>query len=436
LQPDLLEAHVNRALALDRLERYNDALVELASVLAQAPNHFGAWLNTATILSKMRRHEQSLDATERALAIRPDSAAALENRALTLLHLGRVDDARATFDRANALGVTDATMQYHEAQLLLQEGRYLDGWKRYSRRFEFKPLKGAPIITRFSSPAWDGMPGLNGKTLLVHFEQGYGDTIQFCRFVTPLARMGIRVVLEVQRPLVRLLSSLDGVQSVIGYGEQLPAFDAHCPLLSLPGILGVELASVPAVVPYVHVSDMDRAAWTGILGSRRRPRVGIVWAGSADPANPAQRSIPLSQLLPLLELDAEFISLQKDVPQGDVDTLAATIRLQHYDAKLSDFTDTAALMGQLDLVISVCTAAAHLAGSLGVPTWTLIAIPTDWRWLIGRSDSPWYPTMRLFRQSTLGDWQPVIANVRSALVQWLAEHRTIPLQDASSHHNP
>ena len=261
---------------------------------------------------------------------------------------------------------------------------------------------------------------MEDRTLLLHAEQGLGDTLQFCRYV-PLIAAGAKTVLEVQAPLVRLLSRLPGVASIVAQGACLPPFDAHCPLLSLPGALGTTLDTIPAATAYLAADPALAAEWSERLAGLAGLRVGIVWAGSArdDPelaAVDARRSISLEALAPLAGAPGvSFISLQKGEPAAQASRPPLGMALADFTADLDDFEDTAALVANLDLVISVDTAVVHLAGALGKPVWLLNRFDTCWRWLLNRDDSPWYPTLRQFRQSSPGDWTSVIAAVRKAL---------------------
>jgi hypothetical protein len=274
---------------------------------------------------------------------------------------------------------------------------------------------------RFTHPPWLGDEKLAGKTILLHAEQGYGDTLQFCRYSALVAALGARVVLEAPWPLARLLASLDGVVKMVPRGDPLPPFDQHCPLMSLPLAFGTTLATVPAPAQ-VRVAPERIDAWRQRLAGVPGLRVGLVWAGSARRTDPdaraidRRRSITLAHFAPLATVQGvSFVSLQKDEPARQ--TLAPPPGMTVIDVttELNDFADTAALIGALDLVISVDTAVAHLAGTLGKPVWILTQFDSCWRWLVGRTDSPWYPSARLFRQPVLGDWDAVIGDVVTAL---------------------
>ena len=264
--------------------------------------------------------------------------------------------------------------------------------------------------------------GIADKTILLHSEQGFGDTIQFCRYVPLVAARGARVILEVEEPLQGLLTGLAGTARVMAKGDLLPDFDLQCPLLSLPLAFGTQLETIPSAGAYLRAPDQALLKWGARLPSKRRPRIGIAWAGNAKHIRDRERSIDLRSLLPLLDVDATFVSLQKEVRAADTATLKESADIIHFGHELEDFSDTAALISHLDLVISVDTAIAHLAGALGKPVWILLTHVPDWRWLLDRDDSPWYPTARLFRQSETREWDSVIMRVRDALLKFIGSN--------------
>jgi hypothetical protein len=299
----------------------------------------------------------------------------------------------------------------------LLSGDFKHGFAEYEWRWESEQLRANK--RNFPQPLWRGQESVAGKTVLLHAEQGMGDTIQFCRYAPLLAERGARVILEVQKPLRELLSTLAGVAQVVSAGDPLPDFDMHCPLLSLPLAFETEPAAIPAATPYLSASPQLLKDWERRLGPHDRPRVGLVWSGSTFLKNDRNRSIALSALLPLLDIDATFISLQKDVRAKDAVTLQDRTDIRDVRDELKDFTDTAALVSHLDLVISVDTSVGHLAGALAKPVWMLLPYVPDWRWQLDRDDSPWYPTARLFRQDEARSWQGVVARVHAALQEFV-----------------
>ena len=248
---------------------------------------------------------------------------------------------------------------------------------------------------------------------MLHAEQGLGDTIQFCRYAAHVAQLGARVVLEVQAPLVSLLSSLNGVAEVVARGDALPPFDLHCSLLSLPLAFKTTLADIPSAAGYLAAPSAKVGVWRERLGAPERPRIGLVWSGNANHKNDRNRSIALATLLAHLPRGADYVSLQKDVSADDAALMAANPQVRHFGEHLGDFADTAALASLMDLVISVDTSVAHLAGALGRPVWILLPVNPDWRWLLDREGTPWYDAATLYRQKAPGDWQGVLERVKA-----------------------
>jgi Glycosyltransferase family 9 (heptosyltransferase) len=309
-------------------------------------------------------------------------------------------------------------------------GDFARGWREHEWRWETAQLR--MVKRRFSQPLWTGADDLAGRTVLLHAEQGFGDTIQFCRYVPRVVERGASVILEVQKPLVELMSGLAGAAQIVPRGEALPDFDLHCPLLSLPLAFGTRLETIPSRTPYLAAPEHKICAWRDRLseheiGKRERPRIGVVWAGHPRKGLPGanridrQRSLQFDQLAPILEVrDCEFYSLQKgDDAQAQLRNGALSHRITDWSADFDDFSDTAALIANLDLVIAVDTAVAHLAGALDKPFWLINRYNTCWRWLLDRDDSPWYPSARLFRQDETRDWYPVIARIASALQDYV-----------------
>jgi hypothetical protein len=271
----------------------------------------------------------------------------------------------------------------------------------------------------FPQPLWLGAEEISGKTILLHSEQGFGDTIQFCRYVPLVAARGARVVLDVQKPLQPLMGSLAGAPQIISTGDPLPDFDLHCPLLSLPLAFKTQLETIPSGAPYLLAPSQAVMNWDARLGANRRPRIGLAWSGNAAHERDRDRSMSLRAFLSILDIGATFVSLQKDVRADDATVLDERGEILQFGDQPGDFSDTAALVSQLDLVISVDTSVAHLAGALGKPVWVLLSYIPEWRWLLDRADSPWYPTARLFRQDHTRTWDAVIIRVREALLQFI-----------------
>jgi len=294
----------------------------------------------------------------------------------------------------------------------LATGDFERGWIEYEWRRKAQSLKNTE--RDFAQPRWLSVEDIAGRTILLHSEQGFGDTIQFCRYAPLVAARGARVIMEVQEPLCELMTDLAGAAQIIARGDRLPDFDFHCPLPSLPLAFKTRLDTIPANAPYLRVPEQALEYWRDLLGPKRSLRIGLAWAGNAKHVRDQERSMRLCDLLPLLGIDATFVSLQKEIRADDAQTLenCGMLRFGH---ELTDFSDTAALISQLDLVISVDTSVAHLAGALGKPVWILLTHVPDWRWLLDRHDSPWYPTARLFRQPAPRQWDPLVAEIAQRL---------------------
>ena len=449
VNPRYAEAYNNRGVLLNELHRWEEAVASYDRAIELRPEYAKAHCNRGLPLEHLHRLTDALDSYERAIAIDPKFATAHVNRGNVLRQLQRPVDAIESCDRALTLRPDDAPAHLNKAMALLAAGNLADGWREYEWRWRDPSNSLSNSLRRVDGPRWQGHEPLVGKTLLIHSEQGLGDTLQFCRFVPTLIARGAEVIFEAPRPLASLLESLDaapihpeappatalpgaahahGTLRLLRPDETPPHVDYHCPLLSLPLTLGTTLDSIPSHVPYLRPPSDRQSAWRERLGPRAKPRVGLVWSGGLRPEQPAtwsvnqRRNIPLRLLAPLAHAGIEFYSLQKGQPAEAefAEAVAAhwagpaLIDLTHL---LADFADTAALVDELDLVISVDTSTAHLAGALGKPVWILDRFDTCWRWLLGRADSPWYPSARIYRQKRLGDWSSVVNAVRTDLHQ-------------------
>jgi Flp pilus assembly protein TadD len=439
-----LEALFSQALAHHREQRLPEARDFYRKILAQDPqqvvvwNHLGlasvadardkaAWaigraLRLAPTLAEGHSNlaafhrgegsvERAAESLRRAIVLQPFLAAPYNNLATLERDENRIAEAAGLFRRAAALTPGHPDIHCNFGAALLQLGEYEEGWREHEWRLHPQAM-GASLRPSFDRPVWQG-EDLAGRTLLLHAEQGFGDTLQFIRFAAPIAAKGGRVVVDAQPALTRLLATAAGVASVHANGTPLPDYDVHLPMMSAPHRLGVTLENLPAETPYLSVPAERREAWRQLLSGFAGLKVGLTWIGNpglklgwtAD-AN-ARRSIPLARLAPLLDIPGTtFFSLQKDAPApGLVDFMA----------EMGDFADTAALVDALDLVITVDTSVAHLAGALDKPVWILSRFDGCWRWLGHRADSPWYRSARLFHQNTRDDWAPVIDEVAAAL---------------------
>ena len=386
------------------------ALAAFERALAIRPDDLNALVSRAAALIALGRPAEALMDYDRVLAVRPDLADVHNNRAAALAALGRHDAALQSLDRAIALNPEDPEPRWNKALVLLRLGRFEEGWRLY----EARKAKRQPLgLRNYPQPEWTGAQPVEGRTVFLHAEQGLGDTLQFIRYAPLLAERGARVALSVQAPLVRLLKQLEPKVTVLGPHERPAEFDYHAPLLSLPGAFGTRLESIPAS-PRLVADPARVRDWSGRLGRRTKPRIGLAWRGGAGHVQDRSRSIGLARIEPLLDAEAEWVSLQKEVPEAERGRVAA-LPVRDFAPGLTDFADTAALVDRLDLMISVDTAVAHLAAAMGKPVWILLEFNPDWRWLIGRDDSPWHPSARLFRQPAPGDWNAVLDTVRRAL---------------------
>ncbi|QAU46627.1 tetratricopeptide repeat protein [Bradyrhizobium guangzhouense] len=414
--------HQMRAVCLSALNRFDEAEADYERSIALDPSLAETHNNLGLLHWRFGRLEQAFACFDRALALRPDFHAVLNNKAVVLLHLQMLDEAFAALHRSLAAAPDDAQTLFYLATLQLLTGDFERGWAAREARWR---LPSVGLVDRgFSQPLWRGDRPLEGKTILLHSDEGLGDAIQFARYVPMVAALGARVILEVEPPIQQLLGGIEGVEQYIGRSST-PAFDLHCPLGTLPLAFATRLDTIPLAQGYIPAPPATRVkTWQDRLGPRDRFRVGLVWAGNPDHKNDHNRSMPLRTLAPLLDCDVQFVSLQKGVRDQDRAFLADHHDIVDLTQHLTDFSETAALISCLDLVISVDTSVAHLAGALRAPIWTLVPFNPDWRWLLERDDSPWYRSMRLFRQTTRGDWASVVDEVRVALEGQLSARRS------------
>ena len=412
LMPRHAHARLNRGLALAALGRHQEAVADFEAALASSPANPSAQYNYGISLFSLGRYAEAVAAYDRALAIASDHVKAWNNRGLALQALNRFDDALTSYCKALESQKDFADAHFNQALALLTIGDFRRGFEEYEWRWR---RTGMPAHGR-GRPLWLGEYPLGGRTILLHAEQGLGDTIQFARYVPLLARTGAKIVLEVQPQLKALLRQIEGVGAVVARGEPLPSFDVHCPLGSLPLVLKTEPATIPAEVPYLRADDARIAKWRPRLEALGRPRIAVAWSGNVQHMNDRNRSIPLSALAPLWSVGSvRFLAVQRDLRSGDAELLADEPHVAQIGTELDDFADTAAVLALVDLVITVDTSVAHLAGAMGRPVWILVPFSPDWRWTLSGESSRWYATARLFRQPSLGDWDSVIDRLRSEL---------------------
>ena len=408
LRPAYSEAWSNQGNALLALGQTDAAIASFKHALALNPQAAATYLNLGNAYQAAGEAALALSSYDQAVALQPNYLIALANRCGPLKQQHRLDDAVASCNQALALDPQHADTYWNRGLALLLQGHLRQGFADYHWRWKREAF--APIKRNFHQPLWLGDTPVRGKTVLLHAEQGLGDSLQFVRYAQALADLGARVVLEAEPALFELLGTLPGVEQLVRQGQPLPAFDLHCPLLSLPLAMGTELDSIPAPVPYLRADPERQAQWRDRLGSHNGLRVGLVWSGSPTHQDDHNRSIALAALLAHLPEGPQYVSLQKDVRPSDQAALD-TGGLLHFGPQLQSFSDTAALCACLDLVISVDTSVAHLSGALGQRTWVLLPHLPDWRWLMQRSDSPWYPSARLYRQAQARDWNAPLAQL-------------------------
>ncbi len=422
--PGYADAHRNRAYALHAWKRLDEGLASIDRAIALASDSAESFNIRGNILEDLGRCEEALASYERTILLKPDYAEAHYNRGVVLRALRRFDEAVAAYDAAIGLVPDYADALWNKGLILLAAGRFAEGWPLY----EARKKKEDPVARwSYPQPSWTGAEDLAGKTVFLRWEQGFGDVIQFCRYAGMVAARGARVTMSVPDPLTRLLTRLDPRIEIMGGDRKPLAFDYYCALVSLPLAFGTTLETIPSAPAYLTADPKLKAHWAGRLSSAdsrttSKPRIGLAWSGRTTHPNDRNRSLELSRLEPLLEFDAEWICLQNELRDADAASLERLGRVAYFGKELKDFADTAALIEQLDLVISIDTSVAHLAGALGKPVWILLPYIADWRWLNDRSDSPWYPSARLFRQPGIGDWPSVIGQARDELVQRFAEN--------------
>jgi tetratricopeptide (TPR) repeat protein len=453
IDPGNATAHCNRGSALQQLRQFDAALANYNQAIAIEGDFAGAYLNRGVVLQELGLLEAALASFDKAveiksdfaeayfyrgnvqrglqqfsaalasyhqaIAIRSDFVEAYGNRGNVLLEINRLEEALASYNQALALDAEYAEAHCNRAVASLLSGDLENGWPDFEWRWNL--ALGTGRKRTFSQPLWLGAESLEGKTILLHSEQGLGDSIQFCRYAELVSDLGAKVILEVQEPLGRLLGNLAGVSELLTKGQALPRFDCHCPLLSLPLAFKTTLDSIPSAARYLDSDAASVARWQAKLGERTKPRIGLTWSGSSIHRSD-NRSIPLQDLLLQLPAGLQYVSLQKEVHDLDRRTLQANPHIWNFADALTDFSETAALCECMDMVVSIDTSVAHLSGALGKSTWILLAFNPDWRWLLDRNDSLWYPSLTLYRQASLGDWSGVLERVKADLTQAFELH--------------
>jgi tetratricopeptide (TPR) repeat protein len=413
IKPDLPDVLSQRGLALLALDLPEEAFRSFCAALSSNSGSADTHNFRGIALARLSRLEEALSSFDAALVFEPEYAEAYSNRGAILMELGRIEEALASYDAALSFAPDSASALWNKSLYFLTNGNYREGWKLYEWRWmrdEIKPYQ------RFKENCWLGQANIAGKTLLIYPEQGLGDYIQFCRYALILKNMDIKVVLVAPPALVSVVSAMNADIDVVEDGRNLPDFDYQCPIMSLPLALGTEVAAIPHSIPYLFSDDLRKNFWQSKLGNATRPRIGLVWSGSTTHQRDQNRSLPLAFFAPVLDLPLEFHSLQVEVRSSDKDELSRVHRIELHADELHDFGYTAGLIAAMDLIISVDTSVAHLAGAMGKPVWILLPFAPDFRWMLGRADSPWYPTATLYRQPRMGDWESVISEVKQDVI--------------------
>jgi tetratricopeptide (TPR) repeat protein len=418
LNPAYLEAWVREANLLEVLGLADEAIWAYMHALNLDPLDSGIQFSTGNTLKWACRFDEAIRHYRKSLSVSPGQFDGYVNLGNALKELNRLDPALAVHGYAARLQPSNPIPPFNQSLILLLQGQFASGWPRFETRWNVV-LQSEK--REFRQPRWTGRESLLGKTVFVYPEQGLGDTIQFCRYLPMLSAKGGRVIFEAPAELRGLLKTLPGAINLLQPGFPAPEFDFQIPLLSVPGALGTRLSTIPAKVPYLKVPSERMGYWKARLRQTGRPRIGLVWSGGTLFRNDRNRSLTLEMLRSLLELPFDYYSLQKVIREQDQETLSGAPNLSFHGDDLHDFSDTAALIDNMDLVCTVDTSLAHLAGALGKKVWILLPYAPDYRWLLDRKDSPWYPTARLFRQSESMIWPPVLAEVREALIEAFPE---------------
>ena len=421
-KPEAVAAARERGLLLAKQGRFQEALASLA--IENIAHDDADGLNTrGMVLTALERLDEALECFEHALAARPDFADAINNCGTVHARRGHFAAALRCYERSLALAPGQVHARYNLSTTLLVLGEWRRGFREFEVRWKLFPHEA--VRRNRLAPVWLGECDVSGKAVLLHHEQGYGDAIQFSRYAPLVAQRAARVIIAVPRALRTLIRTLGGGVEVVADGDPMPAHDYCCGLMSLPIVFDTTTETAPSSIPYLKADRAAVALWRRRLGVPSRARIGLVWSGRRYPPINRPRDIPLEAIRPLLELDADIVSLQQGVTQQERELLARHPNVSLHGEDLKDFADTAALVENLDLVITVDTATAHLAGALGKPVWLMNRFASCWRWLLERTDSPWYPTMRLFRQHALGDWTRVVEDVRSAAGEFMRKARAM-----------
>jgi tetratricopeptide (TPR) repeat protein len=430
LKPDLAQAHLEKSILLSLTDRPSEALVSVDLAIAAQPDLVQAVHNRGQVLKVLDRYEDAVAAFRHSIEIKPDLTVAYFSLGILLGELHRFEEALASFDAALAIDPAYSEAAGSRAELLLLMGDYAQGWKLYEVRLKTRFRREFLEQAEFAGcPFWSGAEPLDGKTIVVRPEVGLGDFIMFARYVSMIQQRGANVVLYAPEPLTVLFGSMRPQVQVVKQGETPPPADFQCPIMDLPRVFGTTLATVPSSIPYLFADPEKQAVWRQRLGPKVRPRIGLMWSGKGqrniDRTALRRRTMPLDALRPVLDLPLEFHALQKEILAIEEAGVAGCANLTRHDHELDDLSDTAALIAEMDLVISIDTSVAHLAGAMGKPLWVALPYSADYRWTRDPDRTVWYPAAHLFRQAQPGGWDGVVNRIATRL----AAEFGVPAQD-------
>ena len=418
LKPNYAEAYCNYGITLVGVEQYEKAITSYEKAIEIKPSYAEAYFHYGIVLAKVEQYAQAIASYEKAIEIKADYPAAYFNKGIALAKIECYDNAIASYEKAIELKPDFAAAHLNLSLILLMQGQFVRGWNEYEWRD--KTAHNKETLKPSNRSLWTGEQNLAGKTILIYSEQGLGDTIQFSRYIRLLSKLGAKILLDVQQSLVELLKSLnsDAEISSIPVGSTISNFDYHCPLLSLPRAFKTDIQTIYAPKSYLQAPSGQIEKWSAKVGEKVKPRIGIAWSSTSGFSYDAQRSVKLADFLTALPKEGfEYFCLQKEIKPEDEETLLQHPQIKFFGQHLDDFSDTAALIDSVDLVISTCTSIPHLSGALGKPTWLMLQNYADWRWLLNRTDSPWYPSIKIYRQASQGDWNSVFRVIKSDLLK-------------------
>jgi len=417
INPDYHESYNNRGNTLMELKRFDEALSSYDQAIAINPDYHESYNNRGNTLKELKRFDEAINSYNQAITINPDYHEPYNNRGNTLKEFKRFDEALVSYNQAISIDPDYADAYFNKSLLLILRGEYGEGWQLYEWRWKQK--HNINSRRAYKQPLWLGHESLINKTLLITIEQGFGDYIQFIRYALLVEQLGAKVILEVPLVLMKLASTLKGHFIFVESGKSLLDFDYYCPIVSLPLAFKTTVETIPATLPYLYVDKAKKQQLNKRLGKQVMTRIGLVWTGGPDHKKDCDRSLLLKQFSSLLTLPFEFHSLQKDIREVDAQTIIDFPHMYQHQDELQDFSDTAALVDAMDIIISVDTSVAHLAGAMGKKLLLLLPYLPDFRWMLDREDSPWYPSAKLYRQEKINDWDTALEKLKADLLKFI-----------------